>query len=248
MAITVWQFQRKVSGRDQGKGQGGKQSTNGKGQQVISGWTCGGNHKQQHRMKEQHVRQVADEGSKNQDDSSVGPQSSQQSHSNAASSSQAPASVTNQTTATSAPTSYRLNPVACAHGNSDEFEFDSGALGDFGNCRFVLFIASSLCDVSCEQFFIGSDDDSFVECAQSLQDISQLYNLDWASVDVNCSDQSIYECEPWSNQCLRDDRPWRPSRNISVSSKYAAISGRKYVIASSVCHPLVSFGRLFKNA
>ena len=102
----------KDSGRDKGKGQGGKQSTNGKGQQMISCWTCGGNHRQQHCWKNHHVRQVADAGSK------------------------------------------------CTHGNSDEFEFDLGALGDFGKLSIrAVHSKQSLCDVSCGQFFVGSDDD-----------------------------------------------------------------------------------------
>ena len=66
----------------------------------------------------------------------------------------------NQTTASSAPTSYRVNRIACTHGNSDEFEFDLGALGDFGKLSIrAVHSKQSLCDVSCEQFFVGSDDD-----------------------------------------------------------------------------------------
>ena len=117
--------------REKGKGQGGKQlSTNGKGQQMLKCWTCGGNHKQQNCWRNHHVRQVADEGSANQDGSS-GFHSFQQPQSNAASSSQAPSSTANQT-AQNAPTSHGVNRVACTYNDSDEFEFDLGALGDFG--------------------------------------------------------------------------------------------------------------------
>lgn len=91
---------------------------------MLKCWTCGGNHKQQDCWKHQHVRQVANAVSVNQDGSS-GFHSSQ-SHSNAVSSSQAPSSTTNQT-AQKAPTPHRVNRAACTYNDNDEFEFDLGA-------------------------------------------------------------------------------------------------------------------------
>ena len=224
----------KDSGLGKGKGHGGKQSTtgNGKGQLTIKCWTCGGNHKQQNCWKNQHVRQVADDGSRNQDDSSHGPQPSQQSQSIPASSSQAPSS-SNSHAAPSAPTTYRVNRIACTPNNSGEFEFDLGALGDFGKLSIrAVHEMQSRCHVRCEQFFIGSDDDdSVAECIHPIQDISQLYDFDWSSVNVDCCDLSIYERIARSHQCLRDDRPWRPSGVTNMFSGCDENSGKRYVRA-----------------
>ena len=143
---------------------------------------------------------------------------SSQSHSNAVSSYQAPSSTTNQT-AQNAPTPHRVNRAACTYNDSDEFEFDLGALGDFGKLSIrAVHSKQPLCDHDCEQFFIGSDDvDSVSRHADALCDISQFYGFDWTSVDAGCCDLSIYECVPLSNHCLREDRPWKPTGTYDMS-------------------------------
>ena len=209
----------KDQSRDKGKGYGGKSNAGGKGQ-TISCWTCGGNHRAENCWKNQHVRNVVDEQQSSgemQQGSSHIPQS-QSSNSQAASSSQHPSSSGNNASS-SASTSYRVSRIAYADTDTDtradELIFDLGGLSDFGKLSIRAVCDESFSSrVGVEHFFIGSDDDSCEHdsCSSLLhQDIYDAYGCDWSVYGVQSCDLSIYDGVEMEVQCLRDDRPWKPS-------------------------------------
>ena len=176
-----------------------------------------GNHKAENCWKNQHVRNVVDEqqsSSEMQQGSSHIPQS-QSSNSQAASSSQHPSSGNNASA--SASTSYRVSRIAYADTDTcaDELIFDLGGLSDFGKLSIRAVCDESFSSrVGVEHFFIGSDDDSCEHdsCSSLLhQDIYDAYDCDWSAYGVQSCDLSIYDGVEMGMQCLRDDRPWKPS-------------------------------------
>lgn len=187
----------------------------GKGQ-TISCWTCGGNHKAENCWKNSHVRNVVDEQHASNDVQHGNEHSQSQSANSQAASSYQPSSAGNNVSS-SASTSHRVSRIAYAAPDTytDDLVFDLGGLGDFEKLWIrAVHDESFSCQVGVEHFFIGSDDDSCEHdfCSSLLhQDIYDTYERDWNPYGVLSCDLSIYDGVEVALQCLRDDRPWKPS-------------------------------------